>query len=99
MYDPATGKWAAAPPMGTARYYHAATALVVGGTARIYVSGGNGGGNTAEALGAHWHECNATAPGGGCTVCAACCDATAPVQDGGACEACNLKRCIHANTV
>ena len=93
VFDPATGKWAAAPPMGTARMSHAAAALVVGGTARIYVSGGYDSGNslaTAEALGTHWHECNATAPGG-CTVCAACCKSD--IAAGGACAACFAQHC------
>merc|ERR1712034_177603 len=68
VYDPAHPEagWAAAPKMGTPRWGHAAAALVVGGTARVYVAGGSPGGATAEALGAHWRECNnATGPGGG----------------------------------
>merc|ERR1711969_209631 len=80
-YDPAAKTWAAAAAMGTARFYFAAATL---GNV-VYVTGNSGGSTSAAGLGAAWHECHATAPGG-CTVCAACCKSD--IADGGACEAC-----------
>ena len=95
VYDPATGKWAAAPAMAAPRFDHAAAALVVGGTARVYVSGSHDAPNrnTTVAFGEWFHECDASAPSG-CNVCAACCNATA-FPDGGACEACYDRSCPH----
>ena len=94
-YDPAAKTWAAAAAMGTARYYFAAATL---GNV-VYVTGTNNGGSgstSAAGLGAAWHECHATAPGG-CTVCAACCKSD--IADGGACEACFDQHCTKAAAI
>ena len=92
-YDPAAKTWAAAASMGTVRANFAAATL---GNV-LYVTGGNYPGSaSAEGLGAAWHECNATAPGG-CTVCAACCKSD--IADGGACEACFDQHCTKAAAI
>ena len=54
------------------------------------------GSKSATALGAAWHKCHPTAPGG-CTVCAPCCKSD--IADGGACEACFDQRCTKAAAI
>ena len=91
-YDPAAKTWAAAAAMGTARFHFAAATL---GNV-VYVTGDGGDSTSAAGLGAAWHECNATAPGG-CTVCATCCKSD--IADGGACEACFDQHCTKAAAI
>ena len=90
VYSPKSNTWAPGASMRTMRANFAAASF---GMSIVAVGGqGNQARMSGEAL-RFWHECDPSASGG-CTTCAACCNAKA-FPDGGACEACYLEKCVH----